>query len=76
MAAALALGRGADLHDAIEPGKSLDLPRPLRRVGKQRHKRVGEPLRRAIALQKFRHDVLADDEIGEDHAGQRLLQAA
>ena len=72
MAAALALGVGIERHDPIEPGESLDLPRPLRRIGQKRHQRIGKPLRRAIPLQKFRHDILADDQVGEDHAGQPL----
>ena len=56
----------ADRHDGVEPREGLDLAPPLRRVGQQRNKRVGQLLRRAIPLQQFRNDVLADDEIGED----------
>src|SRR5579872_453876 len=50
-------------HDLVEAGEGPDLAPALGRVGEQRHKRIGDALRRAIALQEFRYDVLAEHEI-------------
>src|SRR6202050_3594643 len=52
-------------HDCIEAVKSLDLPPPVDSIGKERNESVGELLRRALALQKFRNDFFAEDQIRE-----------
>ena len=46
--------------------KACDLPLPLRRIGQQRQQGVSEPRRRAITLEKFRHDIFAEHQIGKD----------
>ncbi len=68
---------------SIEPREGFDLPGALRGVVQQRRNRGGEMLRRGVALQKLRHHVFAEHQIGE-HDGRaaqkypadRLLEAA
>src|ERR1051326_6421018 len=71
-------GLGARLrrqaHDFIETRESLDLTAPLRRVGEQRTERIGKRRRRAVALQKLRHDFVAEHEVRQDHAVDGGLQ--
>ena len=70
ISAARALGEALpDFHDRIEPGERLDLAPALRAVGQQRRQRVGQVFWRAVPLQELRHDVLADDQIGQDDRG-------
>ena len=47
--------------------KSLELAPPQRGVSVSTSRSAGDKLfRRAIVLQEFRHDILADHEIGQD----------
>ena len=51
--------------------EGLDLPPALGAVAKQRQQRIRQLLRRAILLDEFRHDILAEHQIGQDHRRHR-----
>ena len=57
----------ADLHDGVQTCECLSLLPALRCILQQWQQSVSEPCCRTIPLQKFRHDIFAKHEIGEDH---------
>jgi citrate synthase len=56
----------AGRHDVVDPGEGLDLAAPRRRILQHVAQRGDQFFRRAIVLQEFRHDVLADHQIGQN----------
>ena len=58
---------GREVHDRIEPGEGIELAPPLGRIAEQRNERRGDAIRRAVALEIFRHGILAEHEVCEDH---------
>ena len=57
----------ACLHNGVQSSKRFNLLPTFRRIGQQRHQGLGEPVRGAIPLKKFRDHVFAQYEIGKDH---------
>ena len=68
-AARLARHLVADPHQLVELRERLDLRRRSGVSREERQQRIGELLRRAIPLDQFRDDVLAEHQVGEHDRG-------
>ena len=68
-AAARSLGTALPISMIVSSrAKAVDLPPALGGVAQQRRQGRGQPLRRCVPLQEFRHHVLAQNQVGQDHA--------